>query len=110
MNDRRNLDIFEIRLKVYSRDGFQCQALGCWECRPDKLQMAHRISKAHKKGIKKYIQDKYKKSLTDKQIKNILNHEDNFITSCSIHNDSFNIGFCRKEAEELIDKIYNKIK
>jgi len=109
MNDQ---DIFENRMKIYSRDYFVCQFKGCTVCGADNLQLAHRISKGHSgvNWVKNYIYREYCISYKDSEIKRLfINNTKNMITSCAKHNDYFNCLNKPEEAKKIIDDIMHDI-
>jgi hypothetical protein len=109
--ERKNLDIMDVRLHIYERDGYKCCHPECGVMDFYSLQMAHRIAKTNfnRFYIRSMIRLHFNVDVRKKTIEKILHHPLNLVTSCSKHNDYFNIGFKRNEAEELIKLIYLNI-
>lgn len=106
---RKQLDIGETRIRVYTRDFFHCQYPGCNISGYMNLQMAHNVSKG--KGNTSYVIGfwlrEFGKDITINEAEKILNHDMNLTTSCPNHNSYFNIGNNPVERDKLLKKIEN---
>ena len=92
MTERQSFNLWQTRMRVFTRDGFVCQ-----RCGDPAVYLAHRIAQT-KSNIKKYGEA-------------VIHHEDNLVSVCfdPVCNDSFNIGGKPVEAGMLSEKILEKI-
>lgn len=100
----KDIKIFETRERVYERDLYQCRYKDCKIIGWDNLQLAHILSNSKKSRneIKGYLIVNLKVTLNDKKLGEILNQEENLITSCSRHNQLFLIDNKKVERENHI--------
>ena len=118
---RKNLQIMETRLTVYTRDGYQCQykeyddsMYGLYRrCEVkgfDNLQLAHLCRQKQETFIIDFWKFNFNEEITKSQATAILNHPCNLKTSCAKHNSSFNISFNKQAVIELLNKIHEVMK
>ncbi len=99
------------RLDVFNRDGWFCRVCN----RPLQMgvpQVAHCIAQteSNEKEIKAKVFQWFQVFLTNKQIGMIIHHEFNLKSTCSENcNSKCNMGFKRKQANELIMKIIQNL-
>lgn len=102
---RKDLEILELRLKVYSRDGFKCQYPGCSVQGFNLLELAHRIGQGHRETIRSMVSDIYSIKLDEAGISAVLHHPENLASSCRSHNSFFNCGNNPEKIKAILDKI-----
>jgi 5-methylcytosine-specific restriction endonuclease McrA len=89
----------DVREKVFLRDLWQCQRCGL-----PATEIAHKIAKTDSN-----VQQVQREYLPDRSLawirENIINHQDNLVSSCRECNDYFNVGFNPVETCKIIKKI-----
>ena len=107
---RKDFEILETRMIVYTRDFFTCRHRNCFVCGSDNIQLAHRIAQteANKKYVQQYWLDNFDKVISLRKAERILHHPLNLATSCIMHNSYFNVGHNPEKRKIILDKIHSK--
>lgn len=97
------------KYELLVRDFFTCQRCGTFG-NMDTLQRAHQVrqGKQSERFVKEFIKEKYNITLSIKDIRSIIDDEENIRISCPDCNDSFNMFYNQELRDEKITNIYEK--